>query len=283
MIRKALIPIAGLGRRLYPLTKVIPKAMLPLPLGEVRLLPIVHWICAEAAEAGVERVLLITSTSHRELLRGYFDTVDPAAPPKLPGEIEFSVQSAPKGFGDAVARGADFIGDAPFLLLLGDHVYKAGTSGKCCAGQVVRAFEQHGGVAMIGVRAVGCDELPRVGVVGGELLGQRVYRCTDFIEKPSHETAARRLVTPGVERGKFLAHCGIYVFAPEIFEGISRLSRRDRPPEKELELAEAQTMLLRDHPEEYLLYWIDGRCYDTGTPANYTRAFAAFAARGTGA
>ncbi len=277
MIGKAVVPIAGLGTRLYPLTKVIPKAMLPLPAGPGAAVPVVHWICAEAAAAGAEKVLLVVLPSQEEMVRRYLAAARGQQLPALPAEIDFAVQQAPEGFGAAVRQGADFIGDEPFLLLLGDHVYISAAAGRPCAAQVAEAFAKHGGVAMVGMQPVGADELPRVGVACGEPIENRVYRCTDFIEKPDLETAHERLVTPDLPAGEFLAHCGIYVFTSEIFDCLAGLSRQKRPAGAEIELAEAQSMLLKRHPKEYFLYRIDGRAYDTGTAANYAKAFAAFA------
>lgn len=277
MIRKALIPIAGEGRRLHPLTKAVPKAMLPLPSRDGRLLPVVHLICAEAAAGGVEQALLIVSPSQEKVVRVYFEAARSSGSPELPAEIEILVQPLPAGFGEAVSRGRSFVGDEPFLLLLGDHVYAPAPGGRTCVEQVTEAFDRFGGTAMVGMQAVGADELPRVGVARGEPIEDRLYRCTDIVEKPDPSAAAQRLATPGLEEGQFLAHCGIYVFAPQIFESLSALTARPRPGGEEIELTDAQAMLLERRPDDYLLYRIDGRAYDTGTVSNYIRAFAAFA------
>ncbi|MHC4294990.1 MAG: sugar phosphate nucleotidyltransferase [Planctomycetota bacterium] len=279
MIRKALIPIAGLGTRMYPLTKVISKAMLPLPFDDENVLPVVHWICAEAAAGGVEVVMLIVSPSQEQVVREYFIAVDPGCPLPLPENIEFTVQEKPEGFGDAIVRGASFVGDEPFLVMLGDHVYASSSSELSCAAQVVKAHERCGGAAMIGMQPVRADELIRVGVARGEPHEGRVLRCRELIEKPDLETARERLITPGLPEGEFLAHCGIYLFGPEIFECLSVLSRTRRPGGHEVELAAAQKILLQRYPEDYFLYRIDGRAFDTGTPAMYAQAFTELAGR----
>jgi len=278
MIRKALIPVAGLGTRLYPLTRVLPKAMLPLPFGRRALVPVVHRICAEAAAAGVAEAFVVVSPPQRAAIGGYLAAAGAEGLPELPAEIHFVVQAAPGGFGDAVMCGAEFIGDEVFLLMLGDHVHIAGAGRPPCAAQVLAAHEEFGGVAMIGVQPVEAGELSGVGVAGGEPIRGGVYRCRDFVEKPDPATARRRLATAGIAEGSFLGQCGLYVFGPQIFDCLEAIRRSGPARGGEIELADAQSMLLERHPADYRLRVIDGRAYDTGTPEGYQRAFAAFAA-----
>jgi len=287
MIAKALIPIAGTGSRLAPITSAVPKAMLPLPAGPEAMLPVLHWICAEAAAAGANEVLLIASPWQQALVAAYLDSAGKSGGPPLPERIEIAIQETPAGFGDAVARGRDFVGGEDFMLLLGDHVYiPAGPARAACAAQVAMAHENVRGAATIGVQAVGADELSRVGVPAGEPVGDRLYRCTRFVEKPDPAAAARRLVTPGLPAGQFLAHCGIYIFTSEIFDCLAALAgnpptcRRQAGAARrgaELQLADAQGVLLDRHGRDYYLYRIHGRAYDTGTVGNYVKAVAAFA------
>jgi UTP--glucose-1-phosphate uridylyltransferase len=129
---------------------------------------------------------------------------------------------------------------------------------------------------MIGMQPVSTEELSKVGVAGGIQIQQDIYRCTDFAEKPDPLTARQKLVTDGLPKGTFLAHCGIYVFAPEIFDCLVALGPTAQKSRKEIELADAQGVLLKKYPKEYFLYKIAGRAYDLGTPAGYTDAQAAF-------
>ncbi len=280
MIRKALIPIAGLGTRMYPLTRAIPKAMLPLPFGDKTVLPVVHWVCAEAAAGGIDEVMIIVSGPQEQTVRDYFAIPGQTDLLPLPKTIKFAVQKTPRGFGDAVACGADFVGDEPFMVLLGDHVYVSGVPERSCAGQVAEAHERGSAAAMIGIQVVRADDIGSVGVVAGEPLEGRLFRCRALMEKPDLTTARQTLTTPGLPEDKFLAHCGIYVFAPQIFECLSELSRRKRSGSNEVELAAAQMMLLERHPESCFLYRIEGHAYDTGTPRAYAHTFAALAGLG---
>jgi len=120
---------------------------------------------------------------------------------------------------------------------------------------------------------------------GGGAGGRRpaVFRCTDFVEKPDLATARSRLRTPGMRRDRFLAHCGIYAFAPEILDCLEELMARQgaagrRTGAGEVQLAGAQSILLARHPKDYYLIEIAGRAYDTGTPAGYVATWKALLA-----
>jgi UTP--glucose-1-phosphate uridylyltransferase len=282
MVRKALIPIAGLGTRMGPLARAVPKAMFPLVDAAGKVRPIIHYILSEAYSAGIEQMGLIVSPAHLDLLRKYFTSARKEPDGEMLAGVEFINQPAPMGFGEAVARGATFVGDEPFMLLLGDHVYKADSGAPSCAAQVAAAFKACDGCAMVGMQPVGPEELPKVGTAGGEAilprpgldaqLASRIYRCRSFIEKPRLDLARQELRTPGLGEDQFLAHCGIYIFTAELFDCLARLAVQDRPMGQEIQLAEAQEMLLELHPENYHLYRIAGRAFDTGVPQGYLAA-----------
>ncbi len=284
MIGKALIPLAGLGTRLRPFTYAAPKAMLPLVDSSLRVRPVIDYIVAEATSAGIQEVGLIVSPGQRELLEKYFTNLaaqgSAAGSASMPRRIEYILQEQPRGFGDAVSLGESFVGDEPFMLLLGDYVYLPDSASPPCAAQVAAAFASLGGAAVIGMQPVGVSELPKVGAARGEPMDERTYRCTDFIEKPSLVEARWRLVTPDLPKNKFLAHCGIYVFSPEIFACLAELKRAGKLTRGEVQLADAQSMLLERHKGGYYLYRIAGQAYDVGTPENYVETFEAFVKNG---
>jgi len=274
VLRKAVIPVAGRGTRLRPVTAVVPKAMFPLADGRGRIRAVGHLILAEAARAGVESAALVVSPEHLEMIRRYFDALDRQDLPR----IEYVVQPEPGGFGQAVLCAANFVAGEPFLLLLGDHVHAEEPTCPPCAAQVAGAFAERRSAAMVGMQPVGPEELPRVGIARGEPVAGPVYRCVDFVEKPDLATARRRLVTPGLEPDRFLAHAGIYAFAPDILDCLAELSAADRPTGREIQLADAQSLLLRRRSEDYYLLRLAGRAYDTGDVEGYLRAMAAMGA-----
>lgn len=293
-ISKAVIPVAGLGTRMLPMSAVLPKCLFPLTDASGRCRPILHWLCDQARTAGVQEVAVVVSPGQHELIARYMKAACSGgdysqADPPLP-TLHYVIQDRPAGFGDAVLRAEPFVGRYPFLLLLGDHIYVTAPGQPSCVQQVAAAFSQHKPAAMVGMQAVPEAELPRVGVARGVPIPPTpqptanaepapehpatVYRCTDFVEKPTVQQARERLVTPALPEGQYLAHAGVYAFGSAIFDCLGAT-----PPDAkgELQLADAQSLLLQKRPQEYLLCHIQGRAYDTGNPQGYAAAQAAMA------
>lgn len=275
-VDSVIIPVAGKGTRLLPQTSVLPKPLFPLVGRNDRVTCVLHVILAQVRAAGIARVALIVSPGQAEMISQYFGSLAPPARDLLPAEITTIEQTTARGFGDAVLCGREFAGDEPVAVLLGDHVHVAAAGRPCCLRQVTEAFADTGGVAMIGVHEVGIEEVAKVGLVRGGHLEGSVYRCLDFVEKPNADVARGRLRTPDLATDRFLGHCGIYVFSPEIFTYLEQ-DRAHGGSTGEIELAAAQAKLLQDHPDGYNLYKIDGRAYDMGTPSGYRRTLIAFA------
>lgn len=271
MVRKALIPIAGLATRMGPLGQAIPKAMWPVIDGCGKPRPVLHLIIKEALSAGIEEIGLILSPNHIGIVRQYFDAARKSRDADVP-HIEYIVQPKARGFGAAVECGATFVRNEPFMLLLGDHIHIVKAGQPSHAAQVASVFSIKGGVAMVGMQVVSSEEVSRVGVATGELISNGIYRCTDIVEKPDANTAKERLTTEGLARGQFLAHCGIYIFTAEIFECLKRLTKYSYSEHSEVELTDAQVTLLERHPNDYYLVQIDGSVYDTGSPSGYLYA-----------
>ncbi len=271
----AVIPVAGMGARLAPVTRVLPKAMFPLVGADGTVRPVADWIAREALQAGCRRICLVTSPGQDGLLRAYF-----ASEEDLAGRVEFVTGIEPFGFGYAVWAARTVAAGGPLMVLLGDHVRLPDRGAPAPAGQVAEAFLSRRPAAMVGVQRVGPEELARVGVCRGEMLRENLYRCAELVEKPGAAEASR-LATPGLPEGGYLAHAGIYVFTEEIFECLGPLVSR-RAEGAEVGLTEAQQLLLRRHPEDYLLWRIRGSTFDVGTPEGYLRTLGALAGKSTG-
>lgn len=280
MVRKALIPIAGLATRMGPLAQAIPKAMWPVISSEGKPQPVLRFMISEALSAGIEQIGLVVSPNHIETIRRYFDASQKAGETKMAQHIEYILQREPEGFGAAIECGAAFTTNEPFLLLLGDHVHVQSVGQPSCAAQVVSAFHSQGGVAMVGMQVVGPEELCRVGIATGEALGNSIYRCTDIIEKPDIATARKRFVTNGLAKDHFLAHGGIYIFTTEIFGCLRHLIESCSSENAEVELTDAQVKLREQYPNDYYLVEIDGTAYDAGCPSGYLLAQEALRSQG---
>jgi len=276
MVRKALIPVAGKGTRLIPVTKVIPKALFPLVDGGGKIRTVLDVICRQAVWAGAKDIGIVISPWQSDLIKKYLAGARDNIPQKELSNIEFITQQTPNGFGDAVLRARDFVADEPFMLLLGDHIQIPDKGVPACGHQLALAFDSMDAQAMVGVRAVTQEELSRVGAAAGVPVRQNIYSCTCFIEKPDLKTARQRLHTPGLAADNFLAHCGLYVFSPKIFDCLEEVRAKPNSTADELELADAQNLLLKKYPKKYFLYKINGRAYDMGTPEGYAQTQADF-------
>ena len=273
-IATAIIPVAGLGTRLAPITRALPKAMFPLVGADGSVRPVADWIAREAAAAGCERICFVTSAGQDELLRKYF-----AGEPGLSGRVEYVTGVEPLGLGYAVWAARGLAGGGSVMVLLGDHIHLPAPDRPAPAAQVAEAFADRRPAAMVGVQAVDAAELHLVGVCRGAEPAGCVYKCMDVVEKPDAATAAEKLTTPGLPDGKYLAHAGIYVFGPEIFDCLAPLVAA-RAEGTEVGLTEAQQALLARRPEGCFLCRIEGLTLDVGTPAGYAAAQAAMAAGG---
>jgi UTP--glucose-1-phosphate uridylyltransferase len=259
-----------------PVTSVVPKAMFPIVCRNQTIKCLIHLILEQIIAAEIKRIGIIISEWQIDMVKQYFKSFFGENISSLPVHIEYIIQPSPKGFGDAVLESAAFVGDEPFLLLLGDYIYIEKSGEPPCVTQVTRAFNSSDAVAMIGVQQVSAAELSKVGVVGGTRIEENIYLCSSFVEKPSLKTARQRLVTNGLPEGNFLAHCGIYLFKPEIFDCLRQVDKEAKRSRREVELAQAQALLLNKYSQQYLLFEIAGRAYDIGTPQGYADAQYAF-------
>lgn len=189
-IRKAVIPAAGLGTRVLPATKAMPKEMFPIVDK-----PAIQYIVEEAVNSGIEEILIITNRGkdviedhfdyspelEQALLKGnktdLYETV--TAIPKL-ANITFIRQKETKGLGHAVSCAKGFVGDEPFAIMFGDDVIVGEDP---AIGQLIRAYEKYG-KGVLGVKEVPESEIHKYGSLKVDKLEDNVYTCTDMVEKP---------------------------------------------------------------------------------------------------
>ena len=282
-IRKAVIPAAGFGTRLYPATKAVKKELFPIvgPDGICR--PALQYNIEEIVAAGIEQVCVIVQPGDEGDFRSYFSAPTPELAAKLKPphlalsanlealgrKITYAYQAKQEGYGHAVYCAREFVGDEPFLLLLGDHVF-ATTAGPSCTEQIIQVFEQYD-ATVSSVCRVGTDLLPHLGAIAGEPLAEdpRVIRVREFKEKPSLDYAARHLRVKGLADDEYYCHFGTHVFKPGIFTMLESLISRNVRERGEFQLTAAQHLLAQREP--YYAYEITGDRYDIGLPLEYVR------------
>lgn len=237
-VRKAVIPAAGLGTRVLPATKVMPKEMLPIVDK-----PAIQYIVEEAAASGIEDILIITNRG-KGLLEDHFDRApelerrlagDPAKEAILNQVVGISKlanifyvrQKETKGLGHAIGCAREFVGDEPFAVLYGDDVI-LGEDPAC--GQLMRAYKQFGS-GVVGVKEVSREAIRKYSSLKVEHIQDNYFRCTDMVEKPQ----------PGQEFSLYsiLGRC---VLPPEIFDILD-----NTPPGAggEIQLTDAMATLAR--------------------------------------
>ncbi len=281
-VKKAVITAAGRGTRQYPATSVMQKEMLPLVDRDGLTKPVIQIIAEEALDAGVEQICIVVSPGDEHQFRQYFRAMEKDLLPAFAGKewaiqesaklgrmqaaMHFVVQETPQGYGHAVYQAAEFVGDDPFLLLLGDHIYISSEPERC-AQQLIRAYQHTGSQTVSAVKATPAGQLHLFGAMKGSPLndGSRLYRVDLIQEKPSVDFARRNLVTPGLPPNQYLCHFGMHVFPPRLMDILGRNIRDNLREHNEIQLTSAQEML-RQESSDYACFEVVGERYDTGIP-----------------
>lgn len=281
-VRKAVITAAGRGTRQYPASAAVQKEMFPLVDRDGLTKPVIQIIGEEAIDSGIEEICIITAPGEESLYRDYFKRLDNEMVKSFRGKdwaileseklqafgerLRFAEQTTQDGFGHAVYQAKAFVGDEPFLLLLGDHVYISDIKDRC-ARQLIRVYEHYLLEAVTGVQPTLERLLHLFGTIRGNPIdaGKGIYKAELIVEKPTVEAARERLVTPGLPAGNYLAHFGMHVFSPRIFDSLEYLIRNNIREKGEFQLTAAQEHL-RTQTDKYWCVISQGQRYDTGIP-----------------
>ncbi len=286
-IRKAVIPVAGSGTRMFPYTKGVMKTFLPVVTAEGVAKPVIQIVIEEALSAGIEEVALIIQPETEAQFRSYFSAEarkgvfeklpqalrrEADALKTLGSRIRYIPQSEPRGFGDAVLLAEQWVGDEPFLVLLGDHLFRS-DSARSVAAQVTDAFADYGDAqSVVGIYEENLRRVKHYGTVSGEWLSESTLQLHAIAEKPTEDQAETYL---SVERhGRRTWYCvnGVYALRPAIFSILREQAARGG--EDELQLTSAlQTLLEREGVKGQA---VAGRHYDTGIPPLYAEAVTQF-------
>jgi UTP--glucose-1-phosphate uridylyltransferase len=290
-VRKAVITAAGMGTRHFPATQTIQKEMMPLVDRDGTTKPTLQIILEEARESGVEEFCVVVSPHASEQFRSHFRGLTEAQLAVFKGKswamdeaekledlgrrITYVVQERQEGYGHAVYCAREFVGDEPFLLLLGDHVFISGTK-KPCSKQVIDVFNAEN-APVSGVQRTREDLLHLFGTLTGRRVSAdpNVYEVSLIQEKPSLEFAEEHLRTAGLSRGEYLCFFGMHVFPPAIFELIEHHIRHNIRERGEIQLTNALEMLREQG--RYLATEVDGARYDMGVPFAYIQTQLALA------
>jgi len=266
-IRKAIIPAAGLGTRFLPVTKSMPKEMLPI-IDK----PVIHYVVEEAIGAGIDDIIIITGRGKRAI-EDYFDA-SPELEMRLkdqkkndilkrlkkisdfPG-IHYVRQKEPNGLGDAILQAEKHIGNEPFAVLLGDDII---ANNQSCTGQLMSVFSRFH-ASVISVELLPQEKISSYGIIKGSMIEPDIFAIQDIIEKPTPDLAPSNL-----------GAVGRYIFVPEIFECLKHTSPGVG---NEIQLTDAIRLLLKEQP--VYAYKFRGKRYDTGDKLGYIETIIDFA------
>jgi UTP--glucose-1-phosphate uridylyltransferase len=260
-ITKAVITAAGRGQRTLPLQTLIDSDGIEKSVLGILVDEILH--------AGVEEICIIIGPGDEE-------PYAQEAGNHL-GRLSFVQQEKPLGYGHAIYCAREFVGEAPFLHLVGDHLYVS-RSAEGCARQLVKVAERES-CAVSAVQATRESLLPYYGTIGGQRLSERtdLYKIETVIEKPTPTKAEQQLIVPGLRSGHYLCFFGMHVLTPTIFPILEDLIAK-APEHKGVWLADALTRLAQR--EQYLALEMQDLRYDIGVKYGLMTAQMALALSG---
>ena len=267
-LRKAVLPVAGLGTRFLPATKQMAKEMLP-----VVDKPLIQYAVEEARAAGIEQFCFVTGRGKTMLVdqfdvayelertlteRGKTRELELLQAQSLPpGSIVSTRQQVPLGLGHAIWCARAFIGNEPFAILLPDDLMLCDVP---CTKQMVEAYNETGG-NVVAIETVPKEHVSRYGVIAPGATTGRLVEVTGLVEKPPVEKAPSNLTV-----------IGRYILMPEVLE---HLSRMEKGAGGEIQLTDSMAKLIGQQPFHGVLY--EGKRFDCGDKAGYLEAQIAFA------
>ena len=264
---KAVIPAAGLGTRFLPVTKSMPKEMLPI-IDK----PVIQYVVEEAILSGIEDIIIITGRKKRAIedhfdknfelefileKRKKLDLLKKVRDISNLADIHYIRQKEQKGLGDAIYCAKKHIGNEVFAVLLGDDIIKSEIP---CIKQLMSVHKKYK-CSIIALEKVPKEKISDYGIIKGKKVSNSLYKIEDLIEKPSIEEAPSNLAIPGR-----------YILTPRIFECIEKVSVGR---ENEIQLTDALKLLLKN--EDIYGYKFKGKRYDIGDKFGYIKAIIDFA------
>ncbi len=269
-IRKAVIPVAGLGTRFLPATKAIPKEMLTIVDR-----PTIQYIVEEVVASGIDQIIFVTSEGKSAIenhfdYNYYLDAVLKEKKKTALGEelnmisnlidIVSVRQKKPLGLGHAILTARSVVGNEPFMVLLGDDLVLSKTP---CAKQMLELYKEVG-ESVVAVQKVPLDQTHQYGIIEGEVDGRdRTHKITRMVEKPP----------PGTTESD-MAIIGRYILMPEIFEILSKTT-----PGHGGEIQLTDALLALSKKRSMYAYEFEGTRFDAGDKLGYLMANMAYGLR----
>ena len=289
-VRKAIIPVAGFGTRLYPETKLVKKDFFPIVDKDGFVKPVILLLLEDLIASGIEEICIILGSEEerrtyadffeKELPQEHLDKLSDKARAmeqhilSIGSHLNFVYQKEKKGFGHAVYQAAEFAGGDNILLILGDTIYRSNNE-KPCSLQLIEAFE-NSFKPIISVHETPLGDVSYYGIVSGKWTDSRekVLDMSAFIEKPTAAYAEENLGV-GLRDGstKYYSVFGQYVLTPEVFEQL-RQDIADSDSTQEIGLTEALEKIRASMGMQAVI--LDGNMYDIGNPTALKETYRLF-------
>ena len=280
-VHKAVIPAAGFGTRLFPASKVLKKELFPVVDSSGKAKPVILAIVEELVMSEIDEIAIVIQRQDQERFEELFHS-----PPnaenyhklskvdqknseyllQIGRHVSFIYQEEQEGFGHAVFCCREWVGDEPFLLVLGDYLFTTDCDVSCTR-QLLDIHEQYN-TNSVGLKIISQKELDRFGCVSGSWKTPgSILEIGRFTEKPSAEYAEEHLRIEGLEENEYMALFGQYITSPGIFELLDESITHNRREHGEFQLTSCLDRLRRD--EGFLGYVVKGKSFDIGVPENY--------------
>lgn len=291
-IRKAVVPIAGLGTRFFPASHACKKELFPIvgPDGLARAL--IHYQLIDLIEAGIEQICIIVRPGEERLVSSYLQGPEEVYLKRLDkyphliqeaetmrsamDRISFAVQESQEGYGHAVYQSKRFANGDPVLLCLGDHLFRGRQ--ESCHRRLIRGYEAGGGKSVSAVNRIQAGDLKGYGTIAGKRqpANPHLIEVSLIIEKPSLEIAREQLRVDGLEPDEFLGWFGMHALSPSIYDILEEMITQDIRQNGEIQLTYSQE-LQRQREGYCALEMKDSQRFDFGTPLDFVKSVVQFA------
>jgi UTP-glucose-1-phosphate uridylyltransferase len=283
-VRKAIIPVAGFGTRLYPSTRALKKDFFPIPCPDGMVRPVILILLEELVNSGVEEICLVlgseeeriqyTEFFERQLSEEHLRKLNKEAQEyenhilDIGKRLRYVYQREKRGFGHAVFQAAEFAGDNPVLLLLGDTIYRSENNNPCAL-QMIQEYEKYNQL-MISIHPVPLAEVSHYGILSGvwEDKDHSVLNVSVMQEKPKASYAEEFLGVRNAEGQKeYYSVFGQYILTPEVFEQLrADIKQADAEGDhtREIELTAALEAVRKN--SGMMGIQLRGKMYDMGNP-----------------
>lgn len=294
-VRRAIIPVAGFGTRLYPATRGLKKDFFPIPCPDGMVRPVILILLEELVQSGIEEICLVLgSEEERQQYADFFERplseehlrkLSPEAQEyesrilNIGKRLRYVYQKEKRGFGHAVYQAAHFAGNEPVLLLLGDTLYRSQAPGKPCALQLIEEYERHNSL-MVSIHPIPLAEVSRYGILHGiwEDKGETVLNVTSMHEKPKASYAEEFLGVRSKQGEKqYFSVFGQYILTPEVFAQLHEdVMQREIEGDHVSEIELTTALEAVRQRSGMIGMRLRGKMYDMGNPQALVRAVAEF-------